>query len=103
MAKDKFRKRKEQKRLIRGEMVGRGIRVVEVAARLRHPGGKPYTVQAVYKGMTSSPRVVAALISAGVPARLFGKAAPGTQSPATPPDTKGRTHRPAPTGEPSCK
>lgn len=75
MAKDKFRKRKEQKRLIRGEMIKRGIRVAEIAAGLKHPGGKPYTVQAVYKGMTNSPRVMAALIAAGIPARLFGKTA----------------------------
>ena len=67
MSKDKFQKRKERKRLIRAELLRRDIKVTEIAA------GLGYTVQAIYKGMTSSPKVMAALIEAGVPARLFGK------------------------------
>jgi len=73
MAKHKFRKRKERKRLIRAEMLRRNITVREIAAGLRHTSGQAYTVQAVYKGMLSSPKVMAALIAAGVPAKMFGK------------------------------
>ncbi len=65
MGKDKFTKRKEWRRLIRGEMVKRGIYAKDIAAQLGITAG------AVSKGY-GVPRIVAALIEAGVPARLFG-------------------------------
>jgi hypothetical protein len=66
MGKDKFKKRKERKRLIRAELLRRNIRVKDVAA------GLGVSMVAVYKGMmTGSARVAAALIEAGVPARMF--------------------------------
>ena len=69
MGKDKFKKRKEHKRLIRAELLRRNVKVTAIAADLG------VTIQAVYKGMmTGSARVKAALIEAGVPARMLGKA-----------------------------
>ena len=67
MAKDKFRKRKDLRRNIRGEMTKRGIVGREIAAKLNITPG------AVSKGCATSPRIIAALIEAGVPARMFGK------------------------------
>jgi len=65
MSKDKFKKRKEKRRLIRGEMTKRGIVGKEVAVRLGITPG------AVSKYCATSPRIVAALIEAGIPARMF--------------------------------
>lgn len=65
MGKDKFKKRKERRRLIRGEMTKRGISGIEIAARVNR------TPSAVSQGCATSPRIVAALIEAGVPAKLF--------------------------------
>jgi predicted transcriptional regulator len=70
MSKDKFKKRKERRRLIRGEMTKRGISGKEIAAKV---GVDP---SAVSKYCATSPRIVAALIEAGVPARLFKEKAP---------------------------
>ena len=67
MSKEKFRKRKERKRLIRAEMVKRGILSKEIAARLG------ISEPAVSQGCATSPRIVAEIIAAGVPARLFGE------------------------------
>jgi hypothetical protein len=67
MGKDKFKKRKERRRLIRGEMTKRGISGKEIAARVNR------TESAVSQGCATSPRIVAELIRQGVPARLFGK------------------------------
>jgi hypothetical protein len=67
MGKDKFKKRKERRRFIRGEMTKRGISGREIAARL---GISP---PAVSMNCATSPRIVAALIEAGMPARLFRK------------------------------
>jgi len=88
MSKDKFKKRKERRRLIRGEMTKRGISGKEIAARVNR------TESAVSQGCATSPRIVAALIEAGVPARLFGKAAPSPQpkSPLTPLYKGGKRH-----------
>jgi DNA-binding transcriptional regulator LsrR (DeoR family) len=68
MAKDKFKKRKEMRRRIRWEMEDRGIKSKDIAASLG------ISEAAVSKGLATSPRVVEALIAAGVPARLFGVA-----------------------------
>ncbi len=65
MGKDKFTQRKIQRRLIRGEMVKRGIKGKDIAAALG------VSEMAVSKGCATSPRIVAALIAAGVPERLF--------------------------------
>jgi transcriptional regulator with XRE-family HTH domain len=65
MSKDKFRKRKDRRRLIRGEMTKRGISGREIAARI---GVDPSTVS---KYCATSPRVIAALIEAGVPEKFF--------------------------------
>ena len=67
MSKDKFKKRKERKRLVRAEMLRRDVKAQQIAA------GLGYTVQAVYKGMISSPKVMAALVAAGVPEKMFGR------------------------------
>jgi hypothetical protein len=91
MAKDKFKKRKERRRQIRGEMTKRGILGKDIAAQLG------ISEPAVSVGCATSPRVVAALIAAGMPARLFGKGAASTDS-----ATKGRTHRSAPTDQRQC-
>jgi thiamine biosynthesis lipoprotein ApbE len=64
MGKDKFTKRKEWRRLIRGEMVKRGIYAKDIAKQLKITAG------AVSKGY-GVPRIQEALIEAGVPARLF--------------------------------
>lgn len=71
MAKDKFKKRKERKRRVRAEMVKRGIRSKEIAARLG------ISEPAVSQGCATSPRIVAALIEAGLPERLFVENARG--------------------------
>ena len=85
MGKDKFRKRKERRRLIRGEMTKRGISGKDIAARVNR------TESAVSQGCATSPRIVAALIEAGVPRRMFGKAAPSPQpSPQGEGDKEGR-------------
>lgn len=68
MSKDKFKKRKDRRRLIRGEMTKRGISGRAIATKI---GVDP---SAVSRGCATSPRIVAALIEAGIPARLFGKA-----------------------------
>jgi hypothetical protein len=65
MADDKCTKRKKMRRLIRGEMTKRGIKGKDIAAQLG------LCEMAVSKGCATSPRVVAALIEAGIPARLF--------------------------------
>jgi len=65
MGKDKFSKRKERKRLVRAEMVKRGIYAKDIAAALN------ISESAVSQGCTTSPRTVAALIEAGIPVRLF--------------------------------
>jgi|GEM_PF-1886764 hypothetical protein len=72
MGKDKFTKRKEWKRLIRGEMVKRGIFAKDIAAKLKITEG------AVSKGY-GVPRIMEAIIEAGVPARLFGGKRNGRQ------------------------
>jgi hypothetical protein len=96
MAKDKFRKRKDLRRNIRGEMTKRGIVGREIAERLNITPG------AVSKGCATSPRIIEALIEAGVPARMFGKIPPspplpkGGDFPSPQPDG-GRDARP--TGE----
>jgi hypothetical protein len=78
MGKDKFKKRKERKRLIRAELLRKNIMVKEIAA------GLGVTIQAVYKGMgAGSARVTEALIAAGVPKRLL------KQIPPSPPLEKG--------------
>ncbi len=76
MSKDKFRKRQERRRLIRGEMTKRGISGRKIAAQLGITPG------AVSKYCATSPRIVAALIEAGLPAKLFGDKARVAQSPA---------------------
>jgi hypothetical protein len=78
MGKNKFTKRKEARRLIRGEMTKRGIVGKAIALQLG------ISEAAVSKGCATSPRIVAALIEAGVPRRMFGKAAPAAKSPLTP-------------------
>jgi hypothetical protein len=65
MSKDKFKKRKAQRRKIRWAMEDLGIKGVQIAARLG------ISAPAVSKGLGTSPRVVAALIEAGVPGKLF--------------------------------
>ena len=75
MSKNKFKKRKDRKRLIRAEMVKRGILSKEIAARLG------VSEPAVSQGCATSPRIVAALIEAGVPERVFGKIAPPRPEP----------------------
>jgi hypothetical protein len=65
MGKDKFKKRKERRRLIRGEMTKRGISGKDIAVRVNR------TESAVSQGCATSPRIVAALIEAGVPERMF--------------------------------
>ena len=65
MSKNKFKKRKERRRFIRGEMTKRGIIGKVIAGRLG------ISAAAVSLGCATSPRVVAALIEAGMPARLF--------------------------------
>ncbi len=75
MAKDKFKKRQDRRRLIRGEMTKRGISGREIAARVG------MSQSAVSRYCATSPRIVAALIEAGVPARTV-------QNPPQPP--KGR-------------
>jgi hypothetical protein len=75
MGKDKFKKRKERRRLIRGEMTKRGISGKEIAAQTG------LTESAVSQGCATSPRVREALIKAGLPARLFGKATAAQPSP----------------------
>ncbi len=69
MSKDKFKKRKERRRFIRGEMTKRGITGKQIAARLG------ISEPAVSVGCATAPRIVAALIEAGMPARLFKKEA----------------------------
>jgi FixJ family two-component response regulator len=66
MGKDKFRKRKERRRLIRGEMTKRGILGKQIAAQLG------ISEAAVSQGCATSSRIVAALIAAGMPENLFG-------------------------------
>ena len=56
-----------KKRLIRAEMVKRGILSKEIAARLG------ISEPAVSQGCATSPRIVAEIIAAGVPAWLFGE------------------------------
>jgi hypothetical protein len=73
MSKDKFKKRKLQRRKIRWAMEDLGIKGKDIAARLG------ISEAAVSQGCATSPRIVAALVEAGVPARLFGKAAPAPQ------------------------
>ena len=75
MSKNKFKKRKDRKRLIRAEMVKRGILSKEIAARLG------ISEPAVSQGCATSPRIVAALIEAGVPERVFGKTSPPSPPP----------------------
>ncbi|MGP8051605.1 MAG: hypothetical protein ACLPYB_13480 [Desulfobaccales bacterium] len=65
MGKDKFSKRKARKRLVKSEMVRRGILAKDIAQGLN------LTDSAVSHGLATSPRIVAALIAAGVPERLF--------------------------------
>jgi len=65
MSKDKFKKRKDRRRLIRGEMTKRGISGKALAAKI---GVSEATVS---RYCATSPQVVAALIAAGVPAGLF--------------------------------
>ena len=65
MSKDKFKKRKDRRRFIRGEMTKRGIKGKEIAERLN------ISPQAVSQHCATSPRVVAELIAAGMPERLF--------------------------------
>ncbi|MCL4503846.1 MAG: hypothetical protein M1438_18640 [Deltaproteobacteria bacterium] len=69
MSKDKFKKRKEARRKIRWAMDDRGIKGKDIAAELGITPG------AVSKGLATSPRVVAALIAAGLPEKLFGEKA----------------------------
>lgn len=76
MGKDKFKKRKEARRLIRGEMTKRGILGKEIAAQAG------VCEAAVSRYCATSPRIVAALIEAGVPERMF-KHAPSTQPSST--------------------
>jgi hypothetical protein len=72
MGKDKFKKRKEARRLIRGEMTKRGILGKEIAVQAG------VCEAAVSRYCATSPRIVAALIKAGVPERMF-KHAPSPQ------------------------
>jgi hypothetical protein len=82
MGKDKFEKRKEARRLIRGEMTKRGILGKEIAVQAG------VCEAAVSRYCATSPRVVAALIKAGVPERLF------KQIPPSPPLQRGeKDHR----------
>jgi hypothetical protein len=67
MGKDKFKKRQKKRRLIRGEMTKRGISGKEIAAQAG------VCEAAVSRYCATSPRIVAALIEAGVPERMFGK------------------------------
>jgi len=78
MSKDKIRKRKMQRRKVRWAMEDLGIKGKEIAARLG------ISEAAVSQGCATSPRIVAALIAAGVPERVF---------------KEGRTYGSAPTGE----
>jgi lambda repressor-like predicted transcriptional regulator len=81
MGKDKFKKRQQKRRLIRAEMTKRGISGREIAAQAG------VCEAAVSRYCATSPRVVEALIKAGVPERLFGKKARSSQPkpPLTPP------------------
>ncbi len=78
MGKNKFTKRKEKRRAIRGEMVKRGILAKDIAAQLG------ITEAAVSQGY-GVPRIMAALIQAGLPARLFKAKAAGGDACATNP------------------
>lgn len=73
MSKDKFKKPRERRRIIRGEMTKRGISGKEIAARLG------ISEPAVSQGCATAPRIVAALIEAGMPARLFTQKAANHQ------------------------
>lgn len=73
MGKDKFGRRKERKRLVRAEMVKRGILAKEIAKELN------ISESAVSQGCATSSRIVAALIEAGLPERLFGGKKNGRQ------------------------
>ena len=65
MGKDKQQKDKIKRIWVKWAMKKRGIKGKDIAARLNITWG------AVSKGLATSPRIVAALIEAGVPARLF--------------------------------
>ncbi len=76
MGKDKFKKRKERRRFIRGEMTKRGISGKKVAESLG------ISESAVSQGCATSPRIIEALIEAGMPEKLFGNKARAAQPPA---------------------
>jgi hypothetical protein len=67
VSKNKFKKRKMRRRRIKWAMEDRGIKLGDIAAKLG------ITVSGVSKGLATSPRVIGALIEAGVPAKLFEK------------------------------